>query len=44
MINRSSFNVVLTNSSDAHAYEQVCSPYDGSKNQLNNYFSTRLMP
>ena len=34
MVNRSNFNVVLTNSSDAHAYEHSCSPNDGSKNQL----------
>ena len=26
MVNRSGFNVVPTNSSDAHAYEHVCSP------------------
>ena len=44
MINRSGFNVVSTNSSDAHTYEQACSPNDGSKNQLNNYFSILLMP
>ena len=42
-VNRSGFNVVLTNSSDAHAYEHACSPNDGSKNQLNNYFSNPLM-
>ena len=41
MVNRSGFNVVLTNSSDAHAYEHECSP---NKNQLNNYFSTPLTP
>ena len=42
MVNRSSFNVVSTNSNDAHAYEHTCSPNNGSKNQLNN--STPLMP
>ena len=44
MVNRSGFNVVSTNSSDEHAYEHACSPNNGSKNQLNNYFSTPLMP
>ena len=44
MVNRSGFNVVSTNSSDVHAYEHVCSPHNASKNQLNNYFSTPLMP
>ena len=44
MVNRSSFNVVSKNNSDAHAYEHSCSPDDGSKNQLNNYFSTPLIP
>ena len=44
MVNRSGFKVVLTNSNDVHAYEYTCSPNDGSKNQLNNYFSTSLMP
>ena len=44
MVNRSGFNAVSTNSSDAHAYEHAYSPNDGSKNQLNNYFSTPLMP
>ena len=39
MVNRSSFTVASTNSNDAHTYEHVCSPNDGSKNQL-NYFST----
>ena len=43
MVNRSGFNVVSTNNSDAHAYEHACSPNDGGKNQLNNYFSTPLM-
>ena len=43
MVNRSSFNVVSTNSSDAHAYEHAYSPNDGSKNHLNNYFYTPLM-
>ena len=43
MVNRSGFNVVLTNSSDAHTYEHACSPNNGSKNQLNN-FSIPLMP
>ena len=43
MANRSGFNVVSTNSSDAHAHEHACSPNDGGKNQLNNYFSTSLM-
>ena len=44
MVNRSGFNVVSKNSSDAHEHEHVYSPNDGSKNQLNNYFSTPLMP
>ena len=44
IVNRSSFNVVLTNSSDAHLYEHKCLPNDDNKNQLNNYFSTLLMP
>ena len=44
MVNRSGFNVVLTNSSDAHGYEHAYSLNDGSKNQLNNYFSTPLIP
>ena len=44
MVNRSSLNVVTTNSSDAHAYEHEYSPNDGSKNQLKNHFSTPLMP
>ena len=39
MVNRSSFNLVF-NSSDVHAY---ASPNNGSKYQLNNYFSTVLM-
>ena len=39
MINRSGFNVVLTNSSDALVYEHMCSSNDGSKNQRNNYFN-----
>ena len=43
MVNRFVFNVVLTNSSDTHAYEHTCSPNDSSKNLL-NYFSTPLMP
>ena len=43
MVNRSGFNVVSTNSSDAHAYEHACSPNDGGKNQLNNYFYIPLM-
>ena len=44
MVNRSRFNVVSTNRSDAHVYEHACSLNDGSKNQLNNYVSTPLMP
>ena len=44
IVNRSGFYVVSTNSSDAQAYEHECSPNDGSKYQLNNYFSTPLMP
>ena len=40
MVNRSGFNLVF-NSSDVHAY---ASPNNGSKYQLNNYFSTVLMP
>ena len=40
----SGFKVVSTNSNDAHAYVYACSPNDGSKIQLNNYFSTPLMP
>ena len=44
MVNRSGFNAVSTNGSDARAYEHTCSPNDGSKNQLNNYFSIPLMP
>ena len=44
MVNKSGFNIVLTNSNDAHAYEHACSPSNGSKNQLNNYFSIPLMP
>ena len=44
MVNRSSFNVVSKNYSDAHVYEHSCSPNDGSKHQLNNYFSTPLIP
>ena len=43
MVNRSSFNVVSTNSSTAHEYKHASSPSDGSKNQLNNYFSILLM-
>ena len=43
IVNRSGFNAVLTNSSDVHGYEHVCSPNDGSKNQLNNYLSVPLM-
>ena len=38
MVNRSGFNVVSTNNSDVHAYEDVYSTNDGSKNQLNNFF------
>ena len=30
MNNRSGFNVVSANSSNAHAYEHTCSPNDGS--------------
>ena len=41
MVNRYGFNVVSTNSRDAHAYEHAYSPNDCSRNQLNNYFSTR---
>ena len=41
MVNRSSFKVVSTNSNDAYAYEHACSPNDGSKNKLNNYFLSR---
>ena len=44
MVNRSGFNVVSTNSSVAHSYEHACSPNDGSKNQLNNHYSTPLIP
>ena len=44
MVNTSDFNVVSTNSSNAHAYEHLSSPNDGSKNQPKNYFSTLLMP
>ena len=44
MVNRSGFNVVSANSSDAHAYKNVCSPNDGSQKQPSNYFSTPLMP
>ena len=29
IINRSSFNVALTNSSNAHGYQHACSPNDG---------------
>ena len=43
MVNRFVFSVVMTNSSDTHAYKHTFSPNDGSKNQL-NYFSTPLMP
>ena len=43
MVNRSGFKVVSANSNDAHAYEHACPTNDGSKNQLNNYFSTSLM-
>ena len=43
-VNRSGFNALSTNSSDAHVYEHTCSPNDGSKNQINNFFSTPLMP
>ena len=42
--NYGSFNVVSTNSSDAHRYEHAYSPNDDRKNQPNNYFSTLLMP
>ena len=44
MVNRSSFNVVSTNSSDAHAFKHACSPCNGSKSHLNDYLSTLLMP
>ena len=44
IVNRSGFNVISTNISDAHVYEHVYSPKDGSKNQLDNYLSTPLMP
>ena len=45
MVNRSGFNVVSTNSSDTHVYELACSPNNGRKNQLNNFFlSPFLMP
>ena len=44
MVNRFGFNVLSTNSSDAHAYEHECSPSSGSKDQLNNYFYIPLMP
>ena len=44
MVNRSGFEVISTNSNDAHAYEYACLPNDGSKNQPNNYFPTLLMP
>ena len=40
-VSRSGYNVVLTNSSNGHAYEHMCLPIDGSKNQLNNYFLPR---
>ena len=41
MVNRSGFNVDLTNSTDAHAHKHEYSPNDGSKNELNNYFLPR---
>ena len=44
VVNRSGFNVVSTNNSNAHAYEHACSLNDGSQKQPNNYFSTLLMP
>ena len=44
MVSRSGYQVVSTNSNNAHAYEHTCSPNDGSKHQLNNYFSIPLMP
>ena len=44
IVNRSSFNVALTNSSNAYVYQHPCSPNDGCINQLNNYPSTPLMP
>ena len=44
MVNRFGFSVLLTNSSDTHAYKHTFSPNDGSKNLLNNNFSTPLMP
>ena len=31
MVNRSGFNVVSTNSSNAHAYEHACSQNNGSE-------------
>ena len=44
IVNRTSFNVALTNSSNAHGYQHACSPNNGCINQLNNYPSTPLMP
>ena len=44
IVNRSGFNVISTNISDAHVYEHMYSPKDGSKNQLDDYLSTPLMP
>ena len=44
MVNRSSFNAVSTNCSDAHAYEHACSSNDDSKNQPKQLFSSILMP
>ena len=38
MVNRSGFNVVSTNSSDADAYEHACSPNDGSKKSTKQLF------
>ena len=43
MVNRSGFNVVSTNSSNAHAYEHACSQTMVAKS-TKHYFSTPLMP
>ena len=44
IVNRSSFNVVSTNSNDVHAYKHKCSPNNSSKNQPNDYSSTPVLP
>ena len=41
MVNQSGYNVVSTNSSNAHAYEHACSPNNGSKSELNKFFLPR---